>query len=473
MKKRMLSLCLSMLCAGTLLVGGCGGNAASSTQKAGQSGAAPASTTKGAAQAEAKTTAGNSSGASGKTELTFLSWQTSYEKQNAELIQKYEELHPNIKINVKYIGAQKSADYLSAVDLMLMGKEKVDVVMTSSYANLIKRASANTYIPLDDYFAKEGKKFEDSYIVDGKYNGKVYGLPSTLTFRIVLINQKMLEEAGLSVPPVTWTWDDFREYAKKLTKGDGADKIYGSYFHNWVEYYTYGVISERDGNPLLKSETELNLDDPVISDWMKFRAAMQNDDKSLTPLSDIKSMKLDYRAQFFNGKVAMLPMGSYMLSQLNDQKNYPHDFKTTFAALPVWKGGTPGKTLGESHFYSIPTTSEHPQEAYDFIRFFTTEGEALRKVGITCAKNTDLMESVNAIIPGEDICDHKALSAVVQNKDFKINNNTPMPTWESTLEDKFMEECDLYMLGEQSLDETLKKAKQECQQIVDDGNKKK
>ena len=105
---------------------------------------------------------------------------------------------------------------------------------------------------------------------------------------------------------------------------------------------------------------------------------------------------------------------------------FQHDFKTTFAALPVWKGGTPGKTLGESHFYSIPTTSEHPQEAYDFIRFFTTEGEALRKVGITCAKNTDLMESVNAIIPGEDICDHKALSAVVQSKDFKINNNTPM-----------------------------------------------
>ena len=60
-----------------------------------------------------------------------------------------------------------------------------------------------------------------------------------MKYNLVLINKDMLDAAGLDVPSLDWTWDDYREYAEKLTSGSGADTKYGSYFHSWGAV-TYG-----------------------------------------------------------------------------------------------------------------------------------------------------------------------------------------------------------------------------------------
>ena len=149
-----------------------------------------------------------------------------------------------------------------------------------------------------------------------------------------MINKSMLDAAGFPIPKMNWTWNDYREYARKLTKGEGQDKVYGSYFHTFKNYGLMGVYSTKMDNAYYK-DGSLNFDDPNLKDWLKFRYDMENVDKTSVPLMDIKTSKLAYRNEFFTGKVAMVPTGTWMLAEIKDIK-WPHDFQTTFAPLPKW-----------------------------------------------------------------------------------------------------------------------------------------
>lgn len=403
-----------------------------------------------------------------KINLRFMSWLSDQEEQDKAVAAAYEALHPNVSVTFEYVGAMVATDYYKTVDLMLMGGEVMDIVMTSAYPEHAERASTGSYLPLDDYFKAEGVKPEEAYTIYSPVNGQLYGIPADVKSWMVLINKAMLDEAGLEVPSLDWTWDDYREYANALTKGDGVNKRYGSYFHSWDHYDYLGLWSTKKDNPIMKSETEMNFDDPNFADWMQFRYDMENVDKCSVPLSDVLSLNMNYRDQFFTGKVAMLPIGSWMLAELEDQGKYPHDFVTTFAPLPRFKDGQEGSTFTQSQYYSIAKTSKHPQEAYDFIRFYTTEGMNIKGVSITAEANTDKMESINKMIGEAKYCDTEALEKVINNPKWFDNIHNISPIFQKTLATMVKEECDLYLLGDVSLDQLIDTLNKKGQQIIDE-----
>ena len=55
--------------------------------------------------------------------------------------------------------------------------------------------------------------------------GKVYGVPALVDNLALVYNKKVFDAAGVAYPSATWTWDDFRTAAKKLT--DTGRKQYG------------------------------------------------------------------------------------------------------------------------------------------------------------------------------------------------------------------------------------------------------
>src|SRR5204862_6802020 len=65
----------------------------------------------------------------------------------------------------------------------------------------------------------------DKTIVDGlSYKGKLYALSYDFGPNIVYVNKTLFQKAGVNLPKPDWTWDDFLETSKGLTKKiDGAD----------------------------------------------------------------------------------------------------------------------------------------------------------------------------------------------------------------------------------------------------------
>ena len=445
--RRGLSLVMASVMAASLA--GCSGGGKTETSAA-------ATETK---AAETTAEAGTTQGAEDNQEeitLRFVSWQTNHDAGNQKVAEAYKKLHPNVTVQFDYVGDMNSSDYLTKTDIMLMGGEPIDILMTANYAQYTVRAMSGSYLPLDDFMKEEGITAEDAYNVILKVNDQTYGIPGEMKYNLVLINKNMLDEAGLEVPALDWTWDDYHEYAKKLTSGSGADTKYGSYFHSWDHYNYMGMWSNYPDNPMFNADmTAVNFDHPMFKEWLQFRYDMENEDKCQVPYADVKSMNMNYRDKFFNGQIAMLPIGSFMIPELDDQDKYPHEFVTTFAPIPAWEDAEPGTTYTESHFYSISKTSKHPQEAYDYIRFYTTEGMRIRGISVSAEKGIDKMEFVNMQIEDPKYVDVEALKNVINNPAWKDNLYANVPSYNKELAAMMTDESAKFLLGTESLDNVI------------------
>ena len=413
-------------------------------------------------------TAGTES-ADEEVNLRFLSWLSSYEELDKKVAEAYKKEHPNVNVTFEYYGDMSSKDYNTKVDLMTMGGEKMDILMTSGFPGLAQRANSGAYLPMDEYLEKEGIKAEEAYVFAPKVNDHIYGVPGDLKSYVVLLNKDYLDEAGLSVPNLDWTWDDYREYAKKMTTGEGANKRYGSYLHSWDTYDYLGMWSVCENNPIYKEDMSgVNFDHPVFKDWVQFRYDLENVDKTSVPYGEIKSMNISYRDKFFNGEVAMLPVATFILAELDDVDKYPHDFVTTFAPIPAWKDAESGRTYTEAQYYAISKTSEHPQEAYDFIRYYTTEGMRLRGVSISAENGINKMDFVENLLDDPSYVDMDALSNVLNNPKWYDIVYTNVPSYNTEMTNLMLEEVSKFLLDSESLDQVIQSLMEKGTKLMQD-----
>ena len=418
--------------------------------------------------------AGSGSTAAGGSEeeitLRFVSWQTNHADANQAVADAYHELHPNITVEFEYLGDMNSNEYLTKTDIMLMGGEEIDILMTPSFMAYASRADSGSYLDLTPYFEAEGTTAKDEYNVIVENDGAVYGIPGEMKYNLVLINKDMLDEAGLPVPDLDWTWDDYRDYAIAMSSGSGADAVYGSYFHSWGNENLKGIGSAKLGSTYFNDDGTLTFDNPAFADFLEFRYNLENVDKASTPLADVKALNMNYRDQFFNGKIGMLSMGTFMLSDIGNEI-YTHDFVTTFARMPVWNEGDPHYNGASAQIFSVARTSAHPQEAYDFLRFWTTEGVNIKGMFVTNEKGADRMESVNQIVANfTDKVDLEALEKIMNDPDWVDSYETYTPAYQSQIDTILTEETDRYLLGSQSLEDTVNNLMERGNQIIEENS---
>lgn len=392
----------------------------------------------------------------GNVELRFASWQSNFKEEDERAAEEYKKINPNVTVKFEYYGDQNTREYDKKVDLMILGDEELDITMSGSYMQHARRAGAGSYVDLGPLFEAEGVKPDDIYSFSPVVDGKQYGISGDWKTWFVLLNKNMLDEAGLEVPPLDWTWDDYAEYAKKLTVGEGASKRYGSYFHTWGNYDFMAATSVKMGSPYYKEEGVLTFDEPYWKEWLQYRYKLESEDGASTPFTDVKAMNMNYRSKFFNEEVAMMPTGSWMIPELSDQSKFPHDFVTTFAPLPRWSdSGEAGRTYTEAHYYSIPRTSKHVDEAYKFLRWYTTEGLALRGVSVPNTKDLNKAEALKGLISDQQYVDIEALEKVFNNPEWEDNVDMMVPSYTDDMEKIVLEECDKYLLGDQDVDTTI------------------
>ena len=461
--KKISCLLTCALFLGTML-SGC--NTTNSSQTTTTGGATTTTTTTTSAP---QTTTTTTTSAPAQKTIIIYSWEASLKAQNDAVVQAFEAKYPDIKVDLQYPVENDNVAYTQKVDTLLLAGQQVDGMFESSVAKMVSKVDRQLYQPLDKFIQSEGINYDDIYSVSSKINGNYYGLPFDVTPWFVMINKSMLDAANLPVPSLNWTWDDYKTYAEKMTTGSGQDKVYGSYFHSWQNYDLMGVYSTKLDNAYYKADGSLNFDDPNLRDWLQFRYDLENTSQTSVSLSDVTTNKLAYRAEYFNQKVAMVPTGAWMLAEIKDTKTWPHDFQTVFAPLPKWgSNGVEGYTFSDTKMGSIPVTAKYPEEAYKFLRFYSTEGAYIRAGGLTAEKNMDFNKLLPQIVGAnpDALYDMTSLKAVLLNP--KLVNNAPMtiPSYNAEIDKMFVAECQTYLLGGETLDQCISNLKTKGQDIV-------
>jgi len=387
--------------------------------------------------------------------LNFFTWELSLADQNSAVIAAFEARYPHIRVNIHYPAENNNVEYTEMMELLLLANTQVDVMIESSVARMNRMVRRDLYMPLDSFMAAEGIIFDEIYSVSSYINGSYYGLPIDITPWFVMLNKSLLEEAGLPVPPLDWTWYDYREYARALTQ----NHVTGSYFHTWNNYFLMAMYSVKMDNSLFYDDGSLAFGNPALRDWLQFRYDMENVDRTSVPLMDVRTRNMSYRHEFWNGNVAMLPTGAWMLAEIKDIENWPRDFQVAFAPLPRWPhGGVCGRTFSDTKMLSIPITARHPEEAYKFIRFYTTEGAFIRAGGLVALRDADIVSNINMIIDSpymEALYHLESLYAVFSNPNLHFNAPMTIPIYDAEITAMFMSESERFIIGGISLDKAI------------------
>ncbi|MFF2093417.1 ABC transporter substrate-binding protein [Paenibacillus sp. NPDC058174] len=452
MKKRWMSTAISAIVLTTLLAGCSGGNGnggSAATEKPDKS---------------AETTNAP------QVKIKFLNWEKAEVYQPA--IDAFEAKHPNIKVEYVPVVENDSNETIKKIDIMYASGEQFDVFSLNSVPNFSQRAVNGMLEPLDDYLAKEGVKFEDEYKAEQmKLDGKRYSLPGKFGPWFILMNKSQLDAAGLEVPQ-SWTWDEFREYAKQLTKGEGPSKQYGAFFHTWKDYFLLKQYSSAQDQGIMKDDgIHLNADNPLMKASLELRYAMEHEDKSSTPYQDIVTQKIPYRDEYFQGKATMLPTGPWMIAEAGGTDKIPATFVSAFAPWPTNAKGDENYSFGGADSLVISSKSKNKEAAYQFIRFLSTEGMALTKQ-LSAWKKADVASEVDAIVASTmtpDMIDKASLLNTLNVS--KLPQPANAPSYAADIEKAYISEAEKYILGTADIDATIAAIKTNLQKIIDANQK--
>lgn len=467
MKKRMVCSLISVLLAGAMLTG-CGGSSASGD---GSSSAVKESS---AAGGTAKTSAAEENP---PEEVTIHFWSglsdASSQEAQQRLIDAFEEKYKDKGYKVEAESFVNDSNGNLKLEANLLGGDEIDVYVSYSSSTLFKRAEGNLALDLTDLCQRDGFDIE-SYAGDMmeyfRKDGKAYCLPVSLSKFCMVLNKDMFDAAGIEIPE-SWTYDEFLEVCKKLTHGEGEDKVYGMFWNTNggdKSAYAHYMSAKAFGGDYYYKEggTETNFDDPI---WQKtielINTTMQ---EGYAPThADTVTEKLTQESMFLTGRAAMCN-GSWVFQSIKDTQTYPHDFVTAFAPFPaVDEEHNTYIRGGYQDLLSINPRSEHIDEAWEFMKFYMNEGALyMADIGRIPASNTYDNEEIAARVLGSDglFDEQSAASALIDpSGNYAVSTileKTPQIT------DVFQEEMEAVWTGNKTVEEGLASAKKRGDEIL-------
>ncbi|MGN9787778.1 ABC transporter substrate-binding protein [Nonomuraea sp. ZG12] len=320
---------------------------------------------------------GKDGGSTSATGVTLSVWGgVPPESGPNAMIEAFQKQHPDIKVTyTRYVNDEQGKLKL---DTSLQGGVPIDVFFSYDNPTLGKRVQAGLTVDLTDRVKKDSglAQFgpDASPAANLVYDGKIYSVPAQKAPSLIFANDKMLSEAGVTIPD-GWDIDEYREVAKKLSK---ADTVFGTFSTPPIHRYTLGpdYYYSEDG----KSSS---FGDPVWRRYFELALAMQAEGSAL-PRRTIISEKLQTfsHGPLLTGRVAMLPSQVFALRYISDLKEFPHDFKVRALPNPApvkgqefWNDGPIGDHI------SISAKSKQQDAAWSFVQFWMLNSNLMTRGG--------------------------------------------------------------------------------------------
>jgi multiple sugar transport system substrate-binding protein len=306
--------------------------------------------------------------------LTFF-FAANPEEADARLrvVDAFRRKHPDIKVRTLLSGP----DALQHVSIYCAGGKCPDVLMAweFTYSGLAERGvllDLNTMLAHDKMFASELKADSVPSLYETfSYNGRQYALPEQWSGTYLFYNKTQFAEAGVHPPPgrwdETWSFDEFLDAAKALTKRDRSDRVtQWGFVDTWAPYYSALLFGMNNGVPWSDprmNPTHLNFDDAAFIEGIQFYADLANRHRVAPTASEAQSMATT--DLFTSGHAAMALGGHWRYQTLDRAKDLDFDI----AVLPTGpKGHAAHSNIGTTGL-AIAASSPRKKQAWEFLKF--------------------------------------------------------------------------------------------------------
>ena len=312
-----------------------------------------------------------------KTKVTFYMWAADAEQEfDRAIVAQYEEEHPDIDIEENYI---PYAEYLSKINTMAAAGSMPDIFNLPE-GNVFEWGEKGALLDLKPLYDNAGVKPEDVSVDSAIFStdSQVWSVGYNVTTMCMYYNKDMLKEAGIDLPSTDaaspWSWDEFVENAKKITKdssGNGPDdegfdpdsiSVYGTMMPtDWVKFI---ALLHTNGVGILNEAGDaLGISTPEGIEVIQAIADLGNTIHCAPSSAMAKGAFSDASAMLMNGQVAMVIDGGWALA------NYTNEgFDVGVAPVPAFQQAADiSWTAG---LCMSPNAAEN-EAAFDFYQYFT------------------------------------------------------------------------------------------------------
>jgi multiple sugar transport system substrate-binding protein len=408
-------------------------------------------------------TAGCGGGGSGSGDLIFaMGTDTSGTLQN--LIDKFNKQSKGFKVQFRemptdtgqYFDKIRTQFQAGGGDIDVIG---ADVIWPAQFA-------ANGWIAdvSDKFPESERQKFLDAPVQSLIYEDKIYGVPWFTDAGLLYYRQDLLEKAGYSEPPKTWT--ELQEMAEKVKQDQGikngfvfqGDQYEGGVVNGLEYIWTNGgdVLDPNDPNKVV-------IDSPEAADGLVIERSMLQEGVAPQSVSTYTETETD--PAFLNGDAVFARNWPYMYA-LAGTEDYP-DVKPEqigIAPLPVAEGqGETASALGGWNML-INAASDKQEEAWQFVQFMTSEeSQRIRTLEAT------LLPTRTSLYSDQEI---RETVPVVALGEVALKNARPRPVspYYSDMSLEMQEQFNASLKGEISPEEAVGTLQESLTEIVQAGS---
>ncbi len=376
-----------------------------------------------------------------KTVINYYAWSEGDYLQ--EIVDAYNAQSTVAEVKMTQVN---SSDYDDKLITMLSGNNEIDVFNMRSGSLLSDLASSGNLADITEYIADSGLDVSvyGTGFAETQVEGSFYALPYRSSSYALFYNKKIFDEKNIDYPD-NLTWDEYEELASSLTEGEGTDRFYGSYIPDW-NTCLYSVIQE--GSNLTDDDLT-----PLRS-WLSRLDRFYNTENSHMSYTDMKSSGTDAINFFCSSGCAMYPGGEWtisdILTMLENNPQLNETFELGIAVLPQPAQTDDPVTIGGvSTFIGINASSEKKDAAYDFIQYMSGKDAAMTIAGagaIPAYIDDDItvaFEEALGVEGADNILGPQKLQETLFTSSY------------GELVTIYQEEMELYLIGEQSLDDAL------------------
>ncbi|MGK4042468.1 sugar ABC transporter substrate-binding protein [Heyndrickxia oleronia] len=297
----------------------------------------------------------------GKIEIRYGLWDKNQVPAIEEIIKKFNEKNPNIKVKLELTPYKQ---YFQKLETAATGGALPDVLWMNG-PHIAQYAMGKVLQPLDDFIKKDQfdmNNYPESLVNLYTVEDKIYGVPKDFDTTGLWYNKKLFDEAGIPYPDETWDWNMLKEAAKKLTNKD--KRIYGfaALMGNQGGYYD--LIWQNGGYVVSDDNQSVGFSEPEAVEAIKYNISFIEEGLSPTPAQMEETKPSD---MMISGKIAMMFDGPWMVPE------YKTNQDLDVAVLPQGKERAVSiHGLGNV----IAKNSKHQKEAWEFVKFLGSKEAA-------------------------------------------------------------------------------------------------
>ncbi len=301
--------------------------------------------------------------------LSYMFWGGEEERSiRTALSEEFNRLHEGIRI--KPIHAPD--DYDRKLKTM-MGAGMAPDIFHLSDSEVAKWAAKGVLMDLMPFYAVDPEASLDDFVpqeVEKRmYNGKFYGISDATETMNVFYGTELFRRWNVPFPPEdhVWSWDEFVETARALTKdtdADGRTDQWGCYVSQWDGVYD-PLLWSVGGRHYSEDFTELYPDGEKALRVIQLINDLVHVHRVMPPYGQLTAMGQTASHLLETGKLGMLITGQWYTINLA-QANFPFD------VAPLPKIEDESNILISSNF-SIYAHTKHPEAAWEAYKFLSGE----------------------------------------------------------------------------------------------------